>query len=207
MREIRISSAHSTGDRGGPRPEGEVFVFDDETDAVLVQRWQRGDLAAASVAIQRHEAMVYASVFRLVRNHALSEDVCQDAFLRAHQRIDSLRQPAAFSGWVRRIAVRLAIDELRRGTLAELTEEEPDTHPGPEALLETLDALERFRAQLDTLPPGQRAVVVLRDVEGLSIQETAEQLEITEGAVKMRLTRARAALKRSLQPGGEGDDE
>ena len=154
MREIRISGAQNRGDLGGPRGEGDIFVFDDQTDSVLVQRWQRGDLAAASVAIQRHEAMVYASVFRLVRNHALSEDVCQDAFLRAHEQIGSLRQPASFASWVRRIAVRLAIDEIRRGAPAELTEEEPDTHPGPEALLETLDALERFRALLDTLPPG-----------------------------------------------------
>ena len=65
-------------------------MFDDESDAILVQRWQRGDIAAASIAIQRHEAMVYAAVYRLLHNHAVSEDVCQDAFLRAHQRIDSL---------------------------------------------------------------------------------------------------------------------
>ena len=53
MREIRISSAHSTGDRGGPRPEGEVFVFDDETDAALVQRWQRGDLTSRIPRVSR----------------------------------------------------------------------------------------------------------------------------------------------------------
>ncbi len=118
-------------------------MFDDVSDAVLVQRWQRGDLAAASVAIQRHEAMVYAAVFRIVRNHAVNEDISQDAFLRAHQRIASIRQPAAFSGWLRQIAVRLAIDELRRGMLEELPDDEPDTGPGPDAVVASMETLER----------------------------------------------------------------
>lgn len=180
-------------------------MFDDVSDAVLVQRWQRGDLAAASVAIQRHEAMVYAAVFRIVRNHAVSEDISQDAFLRAHQRIASIRQPAAFSGWLRQIAVRLAIDELRRGMLEELPDDEPDTGPGPDAVVESMEALERFRSLVNALPQAQRAVIVLRDVESFSTKETAEMLSITEGAVKMRLKRARAALIRHLaQEHGNG---
>ena len=201
MVEIRISSKQSTGHLRDARPEAEVFVFDDEPDSVLVQRWQRGDISAASIAIQRYEAMVYAATFRLLRNHAISEDICQDAFLRAHERISTLRQPAAFGGWVRQIAVRLAIDELRKGSAEQLTEDEPSTLPGPEAAFEAQDALDRFRALLDELPPAQRAVVVMRDVEGFSIRETAEQLGITEGAVKMRLSRARATLIRSIQSG------
>ena len=178
----------------GDRREEDVFVFDDESDAVLVRRWQRGDLAAASIAIQRYEGMVHAATFRLLRNHALSEDICQDAFLRAHERIGDLKQAAAFGAWVRRIAVRLATDELRRRPLAELSDEEPDPSPGPDVKAETLDALQQFRARLAALPSGQRAAVVLRDVEGFSIRETAGQLGISDAAVKMRLSRARAAL-------------
>ena len=202
--EIRIGRAHhATGDAAAQR-EAEVFVFDDESDAVLVRRWQRGDIAAASVAIQRHEAMVYAAIYRLLRNHALSEDIAQDTFLRAHERIDQLRQPAAFPGWVRRIAVNLATDELRRGSFAELSDDETDPRPGPDSMVETMDALERFRVQLDALPPAQRAVVVLRDVEGFSIRETAEQLGISQAAVKMRLSRARASISPD-QPAVEGE--
>lgn len=203
MAEIRITQTQRALNDVQVQREAEIFVFDDESDAVLVRRWQRGDLAAASVAIQRHEAMVYAATFRLLRNHALSEDVSQDAFLRAHERIADLRQPASFPGWVRRIAVRLATDELRRRPSAELTDDEPDPSPGPEATFETLDALERFRLQLAALPAAQRAVVVMRDVEGFSIQETAEQLGITPAAVKMRLSRARQSLAslRSVEAG------
>ena len=98
MVDIGGSRAHHAANDVAAQREADVFVFDDESDAVLVRRWQRGDLAAASVAIQRHEAMVYAATFRLLRNHALSEDITQDALLRAHERIEQLRQPAAFPG-------------------------------------------------------------------------------------------------------------
>ena len=198
MVEIRISSAQEHGNQKGVQGEEGVFVFDDESDAVLAQRWQRGDLAAASVAIQRHEAMVYGAVYRLLQDHALSEDICQDAFLRAHERIDTLRQPGALPGWLRQIAVRLAIDELRRTPSTLLSEDEPDTLPGPDVVVEGLDTLQRFRTFVESLPSAQRTVFVLRDIEGLSIRETAEQLEITEAAVKMRLGRARSTLKRCL---------
>ena len=194
MAELRISQGQgASGDLDAQR-DADLFVFDDESDAVPVRRWQRGDIAPASIAIQRHEAMVYAATFRLLRNHALSEDISQDAFLRAHERIADLRQPAAFSGWVRQIAVRLATDELCKRPLVELSEDEPDTRPGPADTVETLDALEQFRARLDLLPAAQRAAIVLRDVEGFSIRETADQLGISEAAVKMRLSRARAVL-------------
>ena len=198
MVEVRISSAQEHGNQRGVQGEEGVFVFDDESDAVLAQRWQRGDLAAASVAIQRHEAMVYAAVYRLLQDHALSEDICQDAFLRAHERIGTLRQPGALPGWLRQIAVRLAIDELRRTPSTLLSEDEPDTLPGPDVVVEGLDTLQRFRSFVESLPPAQRTVFVLRDIEGLSIRETAEQLEVTEAAVKMRLGRARSTLKRCL---------
>ena len=207
MVEIRISRTQSQTDPDSAQGEAELFVFDDESDAVLVKRWQRGDISAASIAIQRYEAMAYAAVFRIVRNHALCEDICQDAFLRAHERIVSLRQPAAFAGWLRQIAVRMAIDEVRRGTLAQLPEDQPDTSPGPETAVETMEALERFRAHVDALPQAQRAVIVLRDVEGFSTRETAEMLGITEGAVKMRLSRARATLIRQFAPQQESSDE
>ena len=207
MAEIRISSTQNSSGHNDSRREGNIFVFDDEPDAVLVQRWQRGDLAAASIAIQRHEAMVYAATFRMLRDHALSEDVTQEAFLRSHEQIGTLRQPGAFSSWVRRIAVRLATDELRRRTPRPLSDDEPDTLPGPETVVEVLDALERLRVQLDALPSRQRIVVVLRDVEGFSTQEVAEQLSISEAAVKMRLARARATLRGALRPGQENDDE
>ena len=97
MAEIRISRGQgAAGDLDSQR-DADLFVFDDESDAVLVRRWQRGDIAAASIAIQRHEAMVYAATFRLLRNHALSEDISRDAFLRALLRSSSRRSPTCLA--------------------------------------------------------------------------------------------------------------
>ena len=96
--------------------------------------------------------------------------------------------------------MRLAIDELRRGSEVQLTEDQPLTHPGPETEVEAMDALERFRTQLDALP----SVHVLwssSEMWRAFDPGTAEQLGITEGAVKMRLSRARSALAESIRAG------
>ena len=205
MVEIRITSRRSSS-RGEAGSDGEVFVFDQETDAACVRRWQRGDLAAASIVIQRHEAMVYAAAYRVIRNHAAAEDVCQDAFLKAHTQIRTLQQPGAFPGWVRRIATRAAIDELRKRPTTELADDEVDPAPGPAEEVEARDVLDHLREQIAALPLPQRAAVVLCDVEGMSIREAAQQLAISEGAVKMRLSRARANLRAQLSPaGGAGE--
>ena len=170
-------------------------------DEVLVHRWQRGDLSGASVAIQRHERMVFAAALRVLRNPADAEDAAQETFLRAHERIETLREGAALAGWLRQICVRLCIDQLRRRRpfdLGESDTEAADPRPGSPEQEELRDVLERFEAALDALPPGQRVVVLLRDVEGFSTRETAELLGLSSDAVKMRLSRARAVLRTAL---------
>ena len=170
-------------------------------DEVLVRRWQKGDLSGASVAIQRHERMVYAAAMRLLRNPADAEDAVQETFLRAHERIGTLRDGAALPGWLRQTCVRLCIDQLRRIRPLDLGEADDgavDPRPGAPEQAELRDVLERFEAALDTLPRGQRVVVVLRDVEGFDTRETAELLSISTDAVKMRLSRARSALRAAI---------
>ena len=176
-----------------------------ESDEVLVRRWQRGDLAAASITIQRHERLVYAAALHLVHNATLAEDICQDAFLRAHERIGSLREPARFAAWVRRISVRLAVDTLRRRQTDLLSEEEPDPNPTPAEAAEISDAVDGLIARLTTLPLSQRAAVILRDVEDFSTVEAAQLLGISEAAFKMRLSRARATLRAQYDASKEKD--
>lgn len=170
-------------------------------DEVLVRRWQKGDLSGASVAIQRHERMVFAAAMRLLRNPADAEDAVQETFLRAHERIGTLRDGAALPGWLRQTCVRLCIDQLRRIRpldLGEADHDAVDPRPGAPEQAELRDVLERFEAALDTLPRGQRIVVVLRDVEGFDTRETAELLNISSDAVKMRLSRARSVLRAAI---------
>ena len=168
---------------------------------MLVRRWQQGDLSGASVAIQRHERLVYAAALRVLRNPADAEDAAQETFLRAHERIGTLRDGAALPGWLRQICVRLCIDQLRRKRPFDLSESADlavDPRPGAPELAELQDVLERFEAALGALPEGQRVVVVLRDVEGFSAREAAEMLGISSDAVKMRLSRARALLRAAI---------
>ncbi len=174
-----------------------------ERDEALVRRWQRGDLPAASVVIQRYERLVYAAALRIVRDPGLAEDVTQDTFLRAHERIDTLREPSRFAPWVRRISVRLAVDTVRREQPEMLSEEEPDRSSLPEEIVEIRDAVDALVVKLNALPLAQRAAVILRDVEDFSISEAAGMLEISEAAFKMRLGRGRASLRsQSRSPEG-----
>ena len=186
----------------GPLSSNRAVAVRELSDEVLVLRWQRGDLAAASVAIQRYERLVYGAALRVLGNAHLAEDVTQEAFLRAHQAIKSLREPAALPGWLKRISVRQAIDQLRKVRPSSLEDEDPaDWRPGPAALAETADTLERFRHALSALPEPLRLAVTLRDVEGFSTSAAAEALGISDAAVKMRLSRGRRELRALLTPG------
>ena len=130
-----------------------------------------------------------------MREPAFAEDLCQETFLRAHERIATLRDPSRFAPWVRRIGVRLAVDAVRRDQPEVLSEEEPDRSSLPERVVEVRDAVGELFARLDTLPPAQRAAVILRDVEDFSISEAATLLGVSEAAFKMRLSRARTSLR------------
>ena len=80
-----------------------AFGSNDTPDGVLVSRWQRGDLAAASTLLQRYEALAYATAWRVVHDRRDAEDLAQEAFLRAHERIAGLRDGGAFGSWLRQI--------------------------------------------------------------------------------------------------------
>lgn len=117
-------------------------------------------------------------------------DAAQEALIQVFRDLKSLREPAALRGWVRRVAVREAVRHARRAR------REPPTAEPETRLPERCDpALARdVRAVLTALAPEQRAILVLRDLEGLSEREAAEQLGVARGTVKSRLHRARAAF-------------
>ncbi len=121
-----------------------------------------------------------------------ADDAVQETLVAVLRNLRSLREPAALHGWVRRIAVREAVRAARRNEgSSELSFE-------PEAILPDLDAVLDVRAALAGLRPDQRAVLVLRDLDGLSEAEVAVLLDVPEGTVKSRLHRARAAVREVL---------
>lgn len=173
-----------------------------DEDAELVARARAGDLAAFDQLVVRHRSTVFAVAARIVGLDD-ADDVAQDAFLRAFHRLDQYRSESSFRTWLLRITHNAALSELerRRPRLA-LTSPEGGRGPDerdiavrtPAEQLERSEQRDRLAEKIGQLRPEHRAVLVLRDLEGLSYQEIADVTETPVGSVKGRLNRARSEL-------------
>ncbi|NGO37864.1 sigma-70 family RNA polymerase sigma factor [Limisphaera ngatamarikiensis] len=186
------------------------------TDAQLVQQAKQGDLDAFEELANRHERRIYTLARRITQNEHDAQDVTQQTFLSALEHLADFREEASFATWLDRIATHAALKILRKRkgldtvSLDQATDPDPDTgeipHPeyiadwraDPEELVhrnEIRQLLDQALAQLDE---KYRLVFLLRDVEGLSVRETAELLGLSETNVKVRLLRARLQLREHL---------
>lgn len=186
------------------------------TDAELVNRAKSGDLAAFETLATRHERNIYTLARRITAHDHDAEDVTQQAFLSALENLDGFREQASFATWLNRIATHAALKIIRKRkglatvSLEENTEPQEgyDTvpHPeyiadwreSPEYLVEKNETKQFIADALDQLDEKPRLVFVLRDVEGMSVRETADALGISEVNVKVRLLRARLQLRERL---------
>ena len=175
----------------------------DET--FLLGRARQGDLSAFEEIVRRHQRRVYGVALRIVRSHAVADDVAQDAFLRAWQSLGRFELGRPFGPWVCRIAANLAVNHVRSPVARE--DPLPDGHgETPSSREDPLDAVlggeaqELLQRALDDLPPDQRAVFILRAVEEMSYKEIADALDLSPGTVMSRLFRAREKLARALAP-------
>jgi RNA polymerase sigma-70 factor, ECF subfamily len=161
-----------------------------------VRRTLSGDLGAFETLVVRHREVVFRLAARVV-GHDDAEDVAQDALLRAFHRLSRFRGESSFRAWLLRIThnAALATLEQRRPQQA-ASEEEGGADParGPAEELERAERRERLARKLGELRPTHRAVLVLRDLEGMSYEEIAEVTEMPLGSVKGRLHRARDEL-------------
>jgi len=190
-------------------------VIKEYDDSHLVKQAKAGDFGAFEQLVNRHETRVYTVAMNILRQRQDAEDVVQTALLKALENLDGFREEAAFSTWVRRIAVNEALKVLRKrrgqrtvsmekGALE--NEEGRIPHPGyvacwrgnPAEIVERKNLRDILDRAIGALPEKQRLVFVLRDVEGMSVRETAEILGISEPNVKVRLLRARLALREKL---------
>ncbi len=171
-----------------------------------MRRVLEGDRALFELLMRRYDQRVYRAARSIVRDEAEAEDVMQEAWMQAWRRLRQLEDGEAFAGWVVRIAVNEALARLRRRGpfLAAPDDEEIGGATGggdPESDASARELARAVEAAVDALPLQQRTAFVLREVDGLSTDETAAALGITAGAVKLRLHRARVAIRHALGDG------
>jgi RNA polymerase sigma-70 factor (ECF subfamily) len=169
----------------------------------LVTRAQNGDRNAYNELVRIHARGVLNVIYRMCGNMQTAEDAAQEAFIQAWLRLPSFRPRSSLRNWLYRIAVNTAIDMLRKekrilpGEIEDLNL--ANSGPSPEALFASAQRKEMVQEAVLTLPDASRAVLVLREFEGLSYKEISESLEIPVGTVMSRLNYARKLLKEKLE--------
>jgi RNA polymerase sigma-70 factor (ECF subfamily) len=189
------------------------------TEAEVIRRILSGDTEAFYELVRPYERAVFLAALSLVKNDGDAVEVAQDAVLKAFKNLPRFRQEAKFSTWVIQISINEAKMKLRkdRRYLYESLDEgrlngEGDYIPKdfadwreiPSQALERRELRDALTKALDSLPEKYRTVLILRDVEHLSITETAQVLGLSEANVKTRLCRARLQMRDALAPGLDG---
>lgn len=189
------------------------------TESELIQRVCQGDKEAFYSLVQPCERGVFTAAMSILNNPADAEEVAQEAVLKAFSALPRFRGEAKFSTWLIQITIneaRLKLRKDRRHLYESIdeqkTDEQGDYFPKdyadwreiPSETLQRKELKEALKRALNSLPSKYREVLILRDVQHLSIQETAQVLGITEGCVKTRLLRARFQMRDALAPGIDG---
>lgn len=178
------------------------------TDEQVVERVLAGETGLYEIIMRRYNQRLYRVVRAILRDDAETEDVMQEAYVRAYQHLRQFEGRAAFSTWVTRIAVHEALARLRRRNRfspIESADEDGEIpvkaampFPDPEQSTSQFEITRMLEEAILSLPEPYRAVLMLRDVEEMSTAETAASLSISEENVKVRLHRGRALVRKAL---------
>ena len=182
-------------------------------DRELVERCQRGDLDAYGVLVGRYRGKVYGLAFSMLRHEQDATDLCQEAFVRGWQAIRKFRKDASFYTWIYRITTNLAIDFARRRDRQPTTpfeeeidpdidasvQEPPSTNPSPVDEAQRKELRDQIDAALLELSPEHRAVIQLREFDGLDYAAIAKIIGCSIGTVMSRLHYARKHLQKLLK--------
>lgn len=186
-----------------PVLEGWALLSDEQ----VVTRVLAGQTALFEVLMRRHNERIYRTARAILRDEHEAEDVMQQAYVNAYSHLRQFDGRSAFSTWLTRIAVHEALARARRrGRYTTIDADGPspieipamDTTPNPERLAISSELGALVESAVDRLPDGTREVFMLRQVEGMSTEEVAEALNVSEAVVKTRLSRARSAIRREL---------
>lgn len=185
-------------------------------ESALIERIRRGERALFYELIRPYERSVYLSAYSVLHNQADAEEVVQETLLKAFTHLDQLREKGKFKAWLLLIAVnesRMRRRKDRQHLYESLEEQTMETEEGefmprqfadwrdiPSDIAERKEIKSAVRSALDTLPDKYRVVFVLRDMQHLSVTETATVLGLTAPAVKTQLHRARLQMREQLAP-------
>ena len=181
-------------------------------DVALVERAKAGDEAAFEQLIRQYDRQIFRIARHITQNKEDAEDIVQDTFLKAYQKLEQFQGNSKFYTWLVRIAVNESLMRLRKRRNSKTVSMDEDVQtedgsvprdfadwtPNPEQQYGQGEMGEILRKTIQGLPPGFRSVFTLRDVENLSTEETAELLGLSVPAVKSRLLRARLQLRDRL---------
>ena len=221
MTSLIATTMQSSSDleRAAQRPSFPTSFQPNIAEEVLIQRVQNGEIEVFYELVRPYERGVFLAALSLVKNEGDAEEVAQEAMLKAFKGLARFRGEAKFSTWLIQIAINEAKMKLRRDRrhLYESLEEGPRGDDGdympkdyadwreiPSEALEQKELRVALTKALKSLPEKYRSVLVLRDVQQLSIAETSQALGISAANVKTRLSRARLQMRDALAPGLTG---
>lgn len=210
MNKRRQNTSIPTGQPGPPGSPGDGA---EDNDHVLVARSQKGDKNAFRLLFVRYQRRAYALAFGVVHNQQDALDVVQDAFLKAHRHLGTFEGSASFYTWLYRIVMNVAIDHVRKqsrsptvdyddavlaeeGSMDELMPSSLGRDPARE--LARKEIREQIDSALEKLSPNHRAVLIMREIEGLSYEEMAEAMNCSKGTIMSRLFHARRYMQKFL---------
>jgi RNA polymerase sigma-70 factor (ECF subfamily) len=201
-------------EQGGDQPMASATLLEqarkeDWSDEQIVARVLEGETALYELLMRRHNQRLYRVARAILRDDAEAEDVMQDAYVRAYQNLSSFEGRAKFSTWLSRIAVNEAISRSRKRVRFQSFDAPAGSEGDPMNLIASTSSTPERQAYdrelsvvieqaVSTLTEDYRLVFMLRDVEGMSTEETADCLNLTQENVKVRLHRAHAKLRKEI---------
>lgn len=191
---------------------GAPVLAEPHPDLALVARAKAGDTAAFEQLVRQYDRQIYRTALHITQNREDAEDITQDVFFKAYQKLEQFQGNSKFSTWLVRIAVNESLMRLRRRKTSRTVSMDQDVEteegaiprdfaewrPNPEQSFSQSELGDILQKTIAGLPPGFRTVFTLRDIENLSTEETAEALGLSVPAVKSRLLRARLQLRERL---------
>ena len=229
-RGLRLAFQSNDAKGKSAKPPVGKSVTEPLTDKVLVERAKGGDSIAFSELVNRHYARAVRVAYGLLKDRHDAEDCVQEAFVRVHKRLKDFEGTSAFYTWLYRIVVNASIDQMRKRKRERRVDIEEEStrealrssddpwatydHTQPETTVQRKQLGEQIQRALNELPEIHRAVILLRELEGLSYDEIAATLGIKKGTVMSRLFHARKAMQERMKvtselgqhraPGGVG---